>query len=129
MQKVQRWSQPFCTCRKARARPSKCPSRMRRVSLHRHDVVDATRSPRRRKFAVELFLIAEHTVDFRHRGEGAGSVCAAQPVTMMRASGRSRLRRRIAWRDWRTASPVTAQVLTITALSSPLGGARGSPRI
>ncbi len=47
-----------------------------------------------------------------------GSICAAQPVTMISASGRSRRARRMVWRAWRTASPVTAQVLTITALDS-----------
>ena len=53
----------------------------------------------------------------------AGSICAAQPVTTMRASGRSRASRRIAWRAWRTASAVTAQVLTMTASSSPASSA------
>ncbi len=48
-----------------------------------------------------------------------GSICAAQPVTMILASGRSRRARRIAWRAWRTASAVTAQVLTITAELNP----------
>ena len=48
-----------------------------------------------------------------------GSICAAQPVTMILASGRSRRARRIAWRAWRTASAVTAQVLTITAEVKP----------
>ena len=48
-----------------------------------------------------------------------GSVCAAQPVTTMLASGRSRLRRRIDWRACRTASAVTAQVLTTTASAMP----------
>jgi hypothetical protein len=42
-----------------------------------------------------------------------GSICAAQPVTTTRRDGFSRLNLRIAWRDWRTASCVTAQVLTI----------------
>ena len=49
----------------------------------------------------------------------SGSVWAAQPVTMMRASGCSRFRRRIAWRAWRTASWVTAQELTMMVRSSP----------
>jgi len=43
---------------------------------------------------------------------------------MMRAPGRSRRSLRMRWRDWRTASAVTAQVLTITALSSPAVRAR-----
>ena len=49
----------------------------------------------------------------------SGSVCAAQPVTTMRASGRSRLSLRIAWRACRTASAVTAQVFTTTASARP----------
>ena len=48
-----------------------------------------------------------------------GSVCAAQPVTTICASGRSRLSRRMLWRACRTASAVTAQVLTTTAFSTP----------
>ena len=36
----------------------------------------------------------------------------------MRAPGRSRAARRIAWRAWRSASAVTAQVLTITVSDS-----------
>jgi hypothetical protein len=37
----------------------------------------------------------------------------------MRASGRSRLSLRMAWRDCRTASAVTAQVLTTTVSATP----------
>ena len=49
----------------------------------------------------------------------SGSVWAAQPVTMIRASGRSRRARRIAWRVWRTASAVTAQPVSYTHLTLP----------
>ena len=43
MQKVQRWSQPFCTCTKARVCASHAVDQVARaVSLHRHDVVDGT---------------------------------------------------------------------------------------
>jgi hypothetical protein len=52
-----------------------------------------------------------------------GSVCAAQPVTTMRASGRSRLSLRIDCRDCRTASAVTAQVLTTTVSVTPAAAA------
>jgi hypothetical protein len=48
----------------------------------------------------------------------SGSNCAAQPVTMMRLSGAARWARRIAWRVWRTASLVTAQLLTMIVSSS-----------
>src|SRR5581483_1071689 len=42
---------------------------------------------------------------------------------MMRASGFSRRALRIAWRAWRSASAVTAQVLTMIAFSSPAAAA------
>ena len=43
------------------------------------------RSPAARdSWAIELFLVAEHKVDLGHVGEVCGSVCAAQPETMMR---------------------------------------------
>ncbi len=51
--------------------------------------------------------------------QGAGSTCTAQPVTTMRAPGRSRQVRRIAWRAFRSASAVTAQVLMTTVSSKP----------
>ena len=53
----------------------------------------------------------------------SGSICAAQPVTMMRACGLSRLSLRMVCAAWRTASAVTAQVFTITASSSPAAAA------
>ena len=40
MQKVQRWSQPFCTCTKARVRPRMPSMRCSGGLAHRHDVVD-----------------------------------------------------------------------------------------
>jgi len=49
----------------------------------------------------------------------AGAICAAQPVTMSFAPGRARRALRIAWRAWRSASAVTAQVLTMTASERP----------
>ena len=54
----------------------------------------------------------------------SGSVWAAQPVTMIRASGRSRRARRMAWRVWRTASAVTAQLLTTIRSSCPCARSR-----
>ena len=52
-----------------------------------------------------------------------GSTCAAQPVTIRRAAGFSRLSLRMVWPAWRTASAVTAQVLTITVSCSPAAAA------
>ncbi len=56
----------------------------------------------------------------------AACVCAAQPVTTMRASGRSRFSRRIDCRACATASLVTAQLLMTMVWSRPalLGLAR-----
>ena len=51
--------------------------------------------------------------------EASSSICAAQPVTMIVASGRSRCRRRMACRAWGTDSLVTAQVLTTTVSLCP----------
>ena len=49
----------------------------------------------------------------------SGWVCAAQPVTTMRASGRSRFSRRIDCRACATASLVTAQLLMTMVSESP----------
>ena len=54
----------------------------------------------------------------------SGSICAAQPVTMIRASGFSRRNRRMSFRAFRTASAVTAQVFNTTASPSPACVAR-----
>ena len=55
--------------------------------------------------------------------KAAASVCAAQPVTTTRAAGLSRFSRRTCWRAWRTASAVTAQLLTTTASRTPAASA------
>ena len=52
-----------------------------------------------------------------------GSVCAAQPVTMICRAGFSRLALRIDCLACRTASAVTAQVLTISAPDTPASSA------
>lgn len=71
---------------------------------------------------LQFLLVAKDGVHLGH-GSEVLPVWAAQPVTMMRASGFSRRARRIAWRAWRTASEVTAQVLIRIALSrASLGG-------
>jgi hypothetical protein len=54
----------------------------------------------------------------------SGSVCAAQPVTTIFRPGCARRRRRISCFALRTASAVTAQVLTTTASSTPARAAR-----
>jgi hypothetical protein len=126
MQKVQRWSQPFCTCTKARGWPSAMPSmRCGGVFAHRHDVADcdllgsscalAARRPRglphppgsRR----QLLGIAEHAIDLRHAGEAHRARSARR--SRSRRCGRSGFSRepadRLAGLAHRLA--VTAQVL------------------
>ena len=73
MQKVQRWSQPFCTSTKARAL-GEAGRQMRGGLAHRHDVPTSDPAPpaAAKLFRFELLGIAEHPVDFRHRGERAG---------------------------------------------------------
>ena len=77
MQKVQRWSQPFCTCRKARVWPSKWSTIWGAVSRTLMMSLTWMRSPppiAEIGIAVgdELFLVAQHRIHFRHGGIGLG---------------------------------------------------------
>ena len=106
---------------------------MRGGLAHRHDVVDRDArllsAARARNVAGSSFSALPSTrstsgmaakaagIDLRG---AAGDDDAARP-------GRSRRALRIAWRAWRTASAVTAQVLTMTASPSP--AAARVPRI
>ena len=67
-----------------------------------------------------LFGIADHRVDLVHRGKTVRlDLCCAAGDDQPGLTG-CRLRSlRISWRALRTASAVTAQVLTTTAFSSP----------
>ena len=121
MQKVQRWSQPCWTCRKARLLPSKPSTRWAR---------GLRRDPRGEAAFGEVALRLAAWRDCRARGRpraarhsARASSSAAQPVTMIRRLGMPRRARRIAWRAWRSASAVTAQVLTMTASLSPAAAA------
>ncbi len=107
-----------------RSRRSDAPA----VSLTRHDVGDRDA---RRVAARRARRSSPPSASRRCRARGrppasprsaSGAICAAQPVTMMRAPGLLAPRLRIAWRAWRSASAVTAQVLTMTASLEP-GGA------
>lgn len=86
MQKVQRWSQPFCTWTKARERPVSV-DQVQGLFAHRHDVVDrdllagsdAEIGPARQGLAglapglgLHLLVIADDPVDLRHGGEDLG---------------------------------------------------------
>ena len=119
MQKVQRWSQPFCTCTKARARPSMLSIACGRICLTAMMSLTATFASVRHARASSFSSLPMTRSTSAIPAKSSGLVCAAQPVTTMRASGRSRLSRRIVCRAWRTASAVTAQVLTTTASSTP----------
>ena len=127
--------------RQAALKPS---SRCGAISVHRHDVGDRdllarsmpkpNRTPRARR-------ARRRCASCRHcrrrdrprpcRRTCPACVCAAQPVTTMRASGRSRFSRRIDCRACATASLVTAQLLMTTVSDKPgaLRLAARSPRI
>ena len=141
MQKVQRWSQPFCTCTTARARPSKLawPS-MRCGAVSRTAMMSLTTifssaampkpsgRPKAERVSIQAPARNLSSLPMTRStspicAKVSGSVCAAQPVTTMRAPGRSRRSFRIAWRAWRTASAVTAQVLTTTVSARPAASA------
>ena len=97
--------------------------------LDRHDVVDADTWRLADAEVVALRLRASRHCRARGRPRAwrrrlAASIWAAQPETTMRASGSSRRALRIAWRAWRTASAVTAQVLTRMASPMPASSAR-----
>jgi hypothetical protein len=135
MQNVQRWSQPFCTCTKARARPSRPSTRCAAVSFTTMMSSTATfssassdgcsRAARHARQAPTLIFssLPSTSATSGIAAKSSGVVCAAQPVTTMRACGRSRLSLRMAWRDCRTASAVTAQVLTTMTSDSSAAAA------
>ena len=87
MQKVQRWSQPFCTLQESaglifESGPSNPSTIWMAVSLHAHNVVDPYALKREVgpldiqpgiAFGFEFFFIAQHLVHFRHCGiQGPG---------------------------------------------------------
>ena len=125
MQNVQRWSQPCCTCTKARARLANSVTRWAAVSRAAMMSDTAEPAPGCQLSGFSLSSLPRTRWTLGRAAQAAGSICAAQPVTTMRASGRSRATRRMAWRAWRSASAVTAQVLTITvSVGSPRPTAR-----
>ena len=124
MQNVQRWSQPFWICMKARAREPK-PSIMA-DAVSRTDMMSLTMTRglpatlKARNVSARIFSALPMTASTSAMpAKRPGSTWAAQPVTTMRAPGRSRRSLRMVCAAWRTASAVTAQVLTITVSSRP----------
>ncbi len=94
----------------------------RPVFFDLHDVRDIdTRTVRSLSAmkAAKFFLIALYPRRLRMAAIISASVCAAQPVTIISASGFSLRAFRVACRARRVASAVTAQVLKMMALSSP----------
>ena len=89
-----------CRSRRSDGPRSRCTDMM---SLTTTRSVSATAEALRRS-GFGLLLIADDVVDLRPwRRKRPGSICAAQPVTTILASGRSRRALRIACRAWRTA--------------------------
>ena len=86
MQKVQRWSQPFCTCTNTRGRPLAKPSiRCGAISFTAMMSLTAifslaTEIERGARiapgFAAHLVVIAEDAIDLGHVGEHRGSASA-----------------------------------------------------
>ena len=142
MQKVQRWSHPFCTWTKARTRRSgpwiRCAagSRTPAISLtlifsspttvNTHSGAATSLAPpgAMRQLCTSSFSSLGTTMATSGiAAKDARSICAAQPVTTIRACGRARLIRRMVCRDCRTASAVTAQVFTTTVSVRPAASA------
>ena len=104
---------------------------MRRGLAHRHDVGDLTpvsSAPAGRRRKSNFSRLPSTRATSGIAANASGSTCAAQPVTITRASGRARLALRIAWRVWRTASLVTAQLLTMIEIVFARPPAPASPR-
>ena len=74
-------------------------------------------------FRPQFVVIAEHAADVGQRGPGPGVDLSGATGATMLASGRSRATRRMACRAWRSASAVTAHVLTITVSAGTDGQA------
>ena len=112
---MQRWSQPVCTCTKARARALR---RFRQRAGHGflHNIAN-----RRVTIAIagrlQFFFIAKTRSTSGMAAKFSASVCAAHPVTITACP--SRLALRAACRACRKASWVTAQPLMMVVFSSP----------
>ena len=124
MQNVHRWSHPCCTCTNARARPANSVTMWGAVSraCMMSDTADPAPSVQLSGFSLSSLPSTRVTPGIAAQDDG--SICAAHPVTTIAASGLSRARRRMVWRAWRSASAVTAQVLTITVSDTPAAKSR-----
>ena len=133
MQKVQRWSQPFCTCTNTRGRPvlkpsSRCGAISRTAMMSATAIFSLVSTPKPASNAARASRQASPRIlsslpttrsTSAISANISGWVCAAQPVTTMRTCGRSRFSRRIDCRACATASLVTAQLLMTTVSESP----------
>ncbi len=124
MQNVQWWSQPCCTCTNARARPANPVTRCDAVSRTAAMSATPPGASRVQLSGRSFSTLPSTRLTPGSAAQASGAICAAQPVTTMRASGRSRCARRIAWRACRSASDVTAQVLTMIVSDSEAAWAR-----
>jgi hypothetical protein len=114
MQNVQRWSQPFWTSTKARDRSAKPATRcgaVSRTAMISDTLILAASGAKERMSNLSRLPRTRATSGMA--AKVSGSTCAAQPVTKISASGLERFALRIACRVWRTASLVTAQLLTM----------------
>ena len=72
MQKVQRWSQPCCTCTNARARLANSVTRCAAVSRAAMMSETAEPAPGSQLSGLQLVVVAQHAVHVRQRGPGGG---------------------------------------------------------
>src|SRR5580692_9147134 len=129
MQKVQRWSQPFCTCTNTRGRPfakpsSRCGAISRTAMMSLTAIFSLSPMPKAARVSRQASARILSSLPITRStsvmpANICACVCAAQPVTTIRAPGRSRLMRRIDCRAWATASLVTAQLLMTMVSASP----------
>ncbi len=122
-QKVQLWSQPFCTARNARV-CSSTPSSSG-LALSAFSKAGGGRSAHVSGLVFTALSTSRSTSGMAAKADG--SIRAAQPVTTIARSGRSRFSLRIACRACRAASAVTPHVLTIAR--SPAPAARATREI
>ena len=82
-----------------------------------------TRGPSAESRRGGLLGVAEHEVDLGHGGEAGRVDLGGAAGDDQPGAGPLARALRIAWRAWRTASPVTAQVLNTTASRTPSAAA------
>ncbi len=95
-QKVQRWSQPCCTCTKARARPPNSVTSWGAVSCAAMMSATADWASGAQDSARSFSRLPSTRATPGSAAQDSGAIWAAQPVTTIRAPGFSRWARRMA---------------------------------